>query len=67
MREPILLVSRTYRELTGYIENRICEMDDVDILGTKIFLIGALSALEQLHEKELNDAKDAYNCERCTK
>ena len=80
MNEPILLVSRSYRELMGYIENRVCEMDDVDVLGSKLFLIGALSALEQLHEKEVHDAHDTYctdetcetflrdlNCERCTK
>ena len=80
MMEPITLVSRSYRELMSYIQIRICEMDDVDMLENKLFLIGALSALEQLHEKEVHDAHDTYctdetcetflhdlNCERCTK
>lgn len=78
--EPITLVSRSYRELMSYIQIRICEMDDVDMLENKLFLIGALSALEQLHEKEVHEAHDTYcndetcetflrdlNCERCTK
>ena len=78
--EPITLVSRSYRELMSYIQIRICEMDDVDMLENKLFLIGALSALEQLHEKEVHEANDPYctdetcetflrdlNCDRCTK
>ena len=78
--EPITLVSRSYKELMYYIQIRICEMDNVDMLENKLFLIGALSALEQLHEKEVHDAHDTYctdetcetflrdlNCERCTK
>ena len=78
--EPITLVSRSYRELMSYIQIRICEMDDVDMLENKLFLIGALSALEQLHEKEVHDAHDTYctdetcetflrdlNCDNCTR
>ena len=52
--ERITLVKNSYGELMGYILNRLCEMDEVDIsLDSKMFIIGALTALEDIHEAEI--------------
>lgn len=73
--ERITLVKNSYDELMGYILNRLCEMDEVDIsLDSKMFIIGALTALEDRHEAEMYEVKQMrygkpfkdYNpCEEC--
>lgn len=49
------LIQRTYDELMYYIQNKLSEMDIP--IGDKLFLIGALTALERIHEERV--------CEDC--
>ena len=55
----ITLVKHTYEELMGYLWNYIGELDtDTDIdLDCKLFIIGALTALEDRHEAEMYEVK----------